>query len=101
MPKHRQFTPEFKAKVVLEVISGQKTAADLCREHSLKPDLVSKWKTQFLAEAAKVFSHDEQVDPQQARIAELERLAGKLSLELEVAKKAWRLLGSRPRTSGS
>lgn len=101
MSKHRQFPPEFKAKVVLEIISGQKTAADICREHTLKPDLVSKWKTQFLAEAAKVFSRDEQVDPHQARIAELERLAGKLSLELEVAKKASMLLNSHPTRSGS
>lgn len=100
MPKHRQFTPEFKAKVVLEVISGQKTAADICREHNLKPDLVSKWKTQFLAEAASVFKGNEQADPQQARIAELERLAGKLSLELEVAKKASLLLTSPLSKSG-
>ena len=95
MTKHRQFPPEFKAKVVLEIISGQKSAADLCREHNLKPDLVSKWKAQFLADAARVFKRDEQADPHQARIAELERLAGKLSLELEVAKKASALLNSR------
>lgn len=100
MPKHRQFPPEFKAKAVLEIIGGQKTAADICREHSLKPDLVSKWKTQFLANAAKVFERDE-ADPQQTRIDELERLAGKLSLELEIAKKASELLTSRASRNGS
>lgn len=101
MPKHRQFTPEFKAKAVLEIIGGQKTVADICREHSLKPDLVSKWKAQFLTNAAKVFERGEQIDPQQARINELERLAGKLSLELEIAKKASELLTSRPSENGS
>ena len=101
MTKHRQFPPEFKAKVVLEIIGGQKSAADLCREHNLKPDLVSKWKAQFVAEAASVFKRGEQADPQQARIAELERLAGKLSLELEVAKKVSALLNSGPTRSGS
>lgn len=45
MTKHRQLTTEFKAKVVLEILSGQKSAADICREHKLKADLVSKWKT--------------------------------------------------------
>lgn len=100
MPKHRQFTPEFKAEVVLEIISGQKTATEICREHNLKPDLVSKWKTQFLAEAATVFWRNEPDDPQQARIAELERLAGKLGLELEVAKKASMLLTSPLSKSG-
>ena len=101
MPKHRQFTPEFKAEVVIEIISGQKTATEICREHNLKPDLVSKWKTQFLAEAATVFGRSEAADPQQARIAELERLVGKLSLELEVAKKASRLLTSAVSKNGS
>ncbi len=101
MPKHRQFTPEFKTKIVLEIISGQKSAADICREHNLKPDLVSKWKAHFLAEAVKVFQRDEQADPQQARIAELERLAGKLSLELEIAKKVSMLLTSPASRNGS
>ena len=94
MPKRRQFSPEFKARVVLEVVSGAKSAAEVCREHSLKPDLLSRWKAEFLANAGKVFERGEAADPQQARIAELERLAGKLSLELEVAKKASTLLRS-------
>lgn len=88
----RNFSAEFKAKVVLEIISGSKSAAEVCREYNLKPDLVSHWKNEFLAKAAQVFENDTKVDPQQARIEELERLAGKLSLELEVAKKALTLL---------
>ena len=88
----RNFSAEFKAKVVLEIISGSKSAAEACREYSLKPDLISHWKNEFLANAAQVFENGAKVDPQQARIEELERLAGKLSLELEMAKKALTLL---------
>ena len=88
----RNFSAEFKAKVVLEIISGSQSAAEVCREYSLKPDLVSHWKNQFVANAAQVFESVVEVDPKQARIQELERLAGKLSLELEVAKKALTLL---------
>ena len=88
----RNFSAEFKAKVVLDIIRGSKSTADVCREYNLKPDLVSHWKNQFLANAAQVFESETKVDPQQARIEELERLAGKLSLELEVAKKALMLL---------
>jgi transposase len=97
MPKHRTFTPEFKAQVVLEVISGAKTAAEICRAHQIKPDLFSKWKSQFLSNAAKVFQGAEQIDPAQAHIVELERLVGQLTLELEVSKKASRLLTSLTR----
>jgi hypothetical protein len=63
---------------------------ELCREHELKPDLLSHWKSQFLANAAKVFENAKEVDPQQERIAELERLAGKQSLELEILHLPWR-----------
>jgi len=88
----RNFSGEFKAKVVLEIISGSKSAAEVCREYNLKPDLVSHWKNQLLANAVQVFESGTKVDPQQVRIEELERLAGKLSLELEIAKKALTLL---------
>lgn len=91
----RNFSAEFKTKVVLDIISGTKTTADVCREYDLKPDLVSHWRNQFLANASQVFESEKKVDPQQARIEELERLAGKLSLELEITKKALTLL---PRT---
>lgn len=88
----RNFSAEFKAKVVLEILSGSKSAAEVCREYNLKPDLVSHWKNQFMTNAGQIFENGTKVDPQQARIEGLERLAGKLSLELEIAKKALTLL---------
>ncbi len=89
-------SPEFKAQAVLAVISGSKTAAEICREYQIKPDLFSKWKAAFLENAAKVFERETTSDPQQTRIAALERLVGRLTLELDVAKKASALL--RPPT---
>lgn len=86
----RIFNAEFKAKVVLEIISGSKNMAEACREYSLKADLLSHWKSQFLGNASKVFESASEADPQQARIAELERLAGKQSLELEILHLPWR-----------
>jgi transposase-like protein len=97
----RNFTAELKAKVVLEIISGSKSAAEVCREYNLKADLVSRWKNQFLENAARVFENQSEMDPQQARIQELERLAGRLSLELEVAKKALTLLPQAKVPNGS
>lgn len=101
MTKHRTFTPEFKAQVVLELLSGTKTAAEVCRQSNLKPQLVSDWKARFLANAASVFQNDECVSQQQTRIAELEQLVGRLTLELEVAKKASWLLRSSVNRSES
>ena len=101
MPKRRNFSAEYKAKVVLELISGSKSVAELCREHKLKPDLLSHWKSQFLTNAAKAFDNAREVDPQQERIAELERLAGKQSLEIEILKKALTLLPQRSKSDAN
>ena len=94
MAKRRTFTPEFKARVVVEVISGSQSAAEVCRRYSLKPQLLSRWKAEFMENAARVFQSDEQRSQEQARIAELERLVGRQTLELEILKKVSGVLGS-------
>ncbi len=53
MPR-RNFTAEFKARVVFEAISGAKSSAEICRENDLKADLLSHWKSRFIANAFKV-----------------------------------------------
>src|SRR5260370_24406423 len=99
MRPRRQFTAEFKARIVLEVLSGQKRASEVCREFQLKPDLLSRWKSDFVTQASRVFQGDERSQHAEQRIAELERLVGRLTLELEVAKKA--MLLSAGSSSGS
>ena len=88
MRTRRQFTAEFKAQRVLEVLSGRKTAAAVCREHQLKPDLLTRWKADFVTHADSVFAGTEATQQAERRIADLERMVGRLTLELEVAKKA-------------
>lgn len=98
MTKRRKFSPEFKAQVILEVISGTKTGPQVCREYEIRSQLLSKWKAQFFENVANVFEGpylDNAED--NARIAELERLAGKQALEIEILKKASNILKSRQR----
>jgi transposase len=92
MTKHRSFTPEFKAQVVLEVLMGIRSTSEACQHYQLKPEMLSRWKAQFLERAATVFEREEQQNPALERVAELERLVGRLMLELEVSKKASSLL---------
>jgi transposase len=95
MAARRQFSSEFKSKLVLDVLSGRRTAAEVCREYQLKDDMFSRWKAQFVANAPKLFEQDHLVNPAEARIAELEQVIGRLTLELEVAKKAFRRVDGR------
>jgi transposase-like protein len=86
----RTFSPQFKAEVVLEWITGQTSAAELCREHQLSPTLLTLWKQTYLDRLHVVFQPDEQRCAVPARVAELEQLVGRQALELEILKKAQR-----------
>ncbi len=94
MNQRRSFTPQFKTRVVLEVLTKLKSTAQVCREYDLKEQVVTRWKAEFLERASTVFAADHQRNHDEARIAELERLVGRLTMELEIAKKASQLLTS-------
>jgi transposase len=94
MRKRRRFTPEFKAQVVLDILTGRQSPAEACRKHALSPNLISLWKAHFLERATSLFQPDEQRDGDQARIAELERMLGRATLQIEVLKKASTLLAA-------
>ena len=101
MSKYRTFTPEFKTQVVLQVLTGIKSATEVCREHQLGPNVFYRWREEFLQNAARAFdNHDRSPDSDQQRIAELEQMVGRLTLQLEVAKKASSLLNARRRRNG-
>lgn len=102
MPKRRRryFTAEFKAQVVLEVLSGLKSQAEVARQHKIKPELIARWKDIALEGLEGLFQGDDQRSHDQDRIAELERMVGRLTMELEVSKKASALLPSALRRDG-
>jgi transposase-like protein len=84
----RQYTAEFKAKVVLQVLTGEKTSAEICRSHKLHASVLNRWRKEFLEQATTIFETDSEHEADQQRIAELERLVGQLTMQLEIAKKA-------------
>ncbi len=88
MTKNRTYKPQLKAQVVLQVLSGTKSAAQICRELNINETLLSRWKQQLLTHAALVFERESAASEKDERIAELERLVGRLTMELEVSKKA-------------
>jgi transposase len=90
----RSFTPQFKAEIVLAVLSGSQSMAEVCRQHGLKPELVGVWKKTLLSRLPAVFDGPAVDSEAHARVAELERLVGQLTLELSVAKKVSALLPS-------
>ena len=89
----RRFTPEFKTRLVLDVLTGVQSQAEACRQHALSPNLLANWKTALLQRAHTGFQAEAPQTAEQARIAELERVLGRLTLENEILKKASKRLG--------
>ena len=101
MPRQRRsFPADFKAKIVLELLIGTISQAELCRKHNLKPQLLAHWKAAVLERLPCLFQEDVQTGQDQQRIAELEQLVGRQVYELEILKKASRMLPGLPSSNG-
>jgi len=84
MTKRRAFTPEFKARLVLEELTGVESTTEIYREHRLKPQVFSRWKAEFIERAPEIFA------TKPRRGDEQERMVGRLTMELEMAHVSWR-----------
>ena len=92
MTDRRTFSAEFKAKVVLELLDGSKSLSQASREYRIKDSVLSRWKQEFIERSAMVFETHASRDDRDQRITELERMVGRLTMELEMAKKVSRRL---------
>jgi transposase len=101
MPRtRRSFPDQFKAQIVLDLLTGAASQAELCRKHNLHPQLLGRWKTTVLERLHTLFQEDMQTSQDQLRVAELEQLIGRQAYELEILKKASRMLGGLPSSNG-
>jgi len=95
MVNRRKYSAEFKAKVVLDIIANGKSLSAASREYKIKDSVLSRWKAEFIERSASVFSENgKQQDGRDERIAELERMVGKMAMELEASKKVSSILKS-------
>ena len=92
--KRRQFTPEFKVRLVLDVLTGVQSQAEACRKHALGPNLLGSGRPPSWSGRTLVFETEAPESAEQARIAELEQVLGRMTLENEILKKASSRLGS-------
>ena len=84
--KRRRFTPEFKRSIIEQLLSEAAGPAEICRRYNISSGQLYTWKKQYA---------NGQLDPEPskeselaARVAELERLLGKVTMENEFLKKA-------------
>jgi putative transposase len=57
MGKRRQFTSEFKVKVVIELLKGERTLGEIAGAYQINPNLITRWRKEFLDKAPGVFDN--------------------------------------------
>ncbi len=53
--KRRKYSPDEKAKIVLEVLREENTLAEIANKYDVSQQLISRWKSEFLSNMATVF----------------------------------------------
>ena len=82
MARRRNFTDQFKAKVALEALRGDKTIQEIAAKHQVHPNQVSTWKRQAVEGMADVFAKKGgATGPTEAEIKELHAKIGRLAVE--------------------
>ena len=80
--KRRKFTAAFKAQVAIEALKERESLAELSKRFEVHPNMISKWKQEFVERSAEIF---ETQPPEVDFEAEREKLYAKIG-QLEVER---------------
>lgn len=82
----KRYSAKFKFQVVMEVLTDDKTQAQVAKAYGVHPNTVGSWKSAFLEKGPEVFAKDNVVAEYERRIADLERMIGQKEVEIAVLK---------------
>ena len=96
----RKYTPEFKAKIVLEVLQGDRELGEIAADNNLNPNMLRTWKAEFVKNANRVFNQTQSEKEIRRKEAELEqerdkmlKTIGQLTLERDFLQDVFRRNG--------
>ncbi len=91
----KQYTAEFKAKVVREVLREEKTLGEIASQNGVHPNQVRQWRDKALAALPEIFSRQgeekaaEKEAAHEQQVHELYAEIGRLTTELGWLEKKW------------
>lgn len=96
----RTYSPEYKAKLVIEVLQGEKELNTIAGENSISPNMLRNWKAEFLENASRAFdgsrqakeAHRKETDLKKTR-AQMLKTIGQLTLERDFLQDCFRTVG--------
>ncbi len=77
--KRTTYSAEFKAKVVLEILEGEKTLNEIASKYKLLPKNLQNWKKQFLSNASLAFDKSQVVKEYKEEIEFLKKQSDQLA----------------------
>ena len=88
--KRKRYSAEFKIKVALEALRGERTVAELGAEHGVHPTMITAWKKQAVEDMTGVFSGKaEAMDAvREGEVEKLHARIGQLVVERDFLSKA-------------
>jgi len=89
----RKFSGQFKAKVAIEALKEHETIAELSKRFEVHPNMIGKWKQEFLQRSAVVFEPGSKDSGQDADIEKLYAKIGQLEVENDFLKKSLKKIG--------
>ena len=98
---YRRYTAQYKAKIVLEVLQGEKELGEIAAENNLNPNMVRNWKKEFLENASAAFEDPRKAEKeakkkeaaQRRETARMLKTIGQLTLERDFLQDCFRLSG--------
>lgn len=91
--KKRKFSAAFKAQVSIEALRERESLAELARKFEVHPNMISKWKQEFVTRSEEIFETKPPEETLEAEKEKLHALIGKLQVENEWLKKISRKAG--------
>ena len=80
------YSPNFKFKVVLEALKGDRKNVEIARAYDIHPTTLSNWKSEFMDKGPEVFGDDETVQEYEKKISDLEQMLGKKEVQIALMK---------------
>ena len=94
MKKRREYTAEYKTKIVLEVLREERSISEIGSREGINPNQIGNWKREFIENATRVFKRSEKEEEIRERLKEAkakekeyQAKVGELTIEIDWLKK--------------
>lgn len=98
MRERNNYSPEFKARIVLELLREEKTVSQIVSETGIHATVLSRWKAEAIERMHEIFKKGESDTEKlrrefEAKEEEYQKAIGELTMDLNFLKKKWNQFG--------